>query len=153
MLCSIRISGGGVPPEGVEMELMAIALGFAAGLSDLLSGSIPLFFKVGERRERYVIGFAAGCILGVFFFEMLGQVGTEGTAMYVALGFFFFYLLSKLVMLHSCPHGECGRKHKAGWVTVVGMASDNIIDGIGIGVGYAISPLTGLLISVAVIIH
>jgi len=135
------------------MELVAVALAFVAGLSDLVSGSIPLAVKMKEEWERYIIGFAAGVILGVFFFEMLGDIDVAHTYLFVALGFFTFYLLSKFVMLHSCHHGECKSHNKAGWVTVLGMASDNIIDGVGIAVGYAISPFTGVLIALAVIMH
>jgi zinc transporter ZupT len=135
------------------MNFIAIALAAVAGLADLVSGCIPLFFKVKTEWERYIIGFAAGSILGVFFFEMLGEIDVAGNFMYVALGFFFFYVLSKLVMLHSCRHGECGKPHKAGWVTVLGMASDNVIDGVGIAVGYALSPLTGILMAAAVVLH
>ena len=135
------------------MELVAVALAFIAGLSDLVSGSIPLFVKLKEEWERYIIGFAAGSVLGVFFFEMLGDIDVAHNFLFVALGFFSFYVLSKFVMLHSCHHGECEGKHKAGWVTVLGMASDNIIDGVGIAVGYALSPLTGVLIALAVVMH
>ncbi|VVB65673.1 Zinc transporter ZupT [Candidatus Gugararchaeum adminiculabundum] len=135
------------------MQLAAVALAFVAGLSDLFSGSIPLFVKMKEEWERYIIGFAAGSVLGVFFFEMLGDIDATHTFMFVALGFFTFYLLSKFVMLHSCQHGECEQEHKAGWVTVLGMGSDNIIDGVGIAVGYAMSPFTGVLIAIAVVMH
>jgi len=72
--------------------------------------------------------------------------------LYLGLGFFTFYILEKAVMLHSCGEQEC-ETHNLGWVAAVGMSADNVVDGIGIGIGYLTDPMLGVLITIAVIAH
>ncbi len=133
--------------------MISIILAFIAGLSDLVSGLVPFYHKIGESQTRYIIAFAAGTMLGAVFFEMLPELKPADFT-YLALGFFFFYLLERLTMIHSCGESECiSEAHRIGWLPVVGMASDNIIDGIGIAIAYLINPATGILVALAVIVH
>lgn len=133
--------------------MIPIFLALLAGLSDLLSGLIPLYHKLDESYTRYIIGFAAGTMLGAVFFEMLPELRQEDS-IYIGLGFFFFYLLERLTMIHSCGEYECtSEAHRIGWMPVLGMASDNIIDGVGIAIAYLINPFTGILVALSVIVH
>jgi len=133
--------------------MIPILLAFAAGLSDLVSGLIPFRFRMEESHTRYVIGFASGTMLGAVFFEMLPELRPEDST-YIGLGFFLFYLLERLTMIHSCGEAECtSDSHKVGWIPVLGMASDNIIDGLGIAIAYLINPVIGIIVAVSVIIH
>ncbi|HEX7628070.1 MAG TPA: ZIP family metal transporter [Candidatus Methanoperedens sp.] len=133
--------------------MIPILLAFFAGLSDLISGLIPFYYKLEESHTRYIIGFAAGTMLGAVFFEMLPEI-PPADSLYIGIGFFFFYLLERLTMIHSCGEYECTSEvHRIGWLPVLGMASDNIIDGIGIAIAYLINPLTGIVVALSVIIH
>ncbi len=133
--------------------MISVILAFFAGLSDLFSGLIPFYHKLEESSTRYVIGLAAGTMLGAVFFEMLPELAPSDS-LYIGIGFFFFYLLERLTMIHSCGEYECTSEvHKMGWLPVLGMASDNIIDGIGIAIAYTINPLTGIVVALSVIIH
>jgi len=133
--------------------MISILLAFLAGMSDLLSGLIPFYYKIEESYTRYIIGFAAGTMLGAVFFEMLPEL-VPSDSLYIGAGFFFFYLLERLTMIHSCGEYECTSEvHRIGWLPVIGMASDNIIDGIGIAVAYMINPLTGIVVALSVIVH
>jgi len=133
--------------------MISIILALFAGLSDLFSGLIPFYYKLEESHTRYIIGFAAGTMLGAVFFEMLPEL-TPGDSFYIGVGFFFFYLLERLTMIHSCGEYECTSEvHRIGWLPVLGMASDNIIDGVGIAVAYLINPLTGIVVALSVIVH
>lgn len=124
-----------------------------AGLSDLLSGLIPFYYKLEESHTRYIIAFAAGTMLGAVFFEMLPEL-QPADSVYIGAGFFLFYLLERLTMIHSCGEYECTSEvHRIGWLPVLGMASDNIIDGIGIAIAYLINPLTGIIVALSVIVH
>jgi zinc and cadmium transporter len=133
--------------------MISIILALFAGLSDLFSGLVPFYYKLEESYTRYIIGFAAGTMLGAVFFEMLPEL-RPADSLYIGVGFFFFYLLERLTMIHSCGEYECTSEvHRIGWLPVLGMASDNIIDGIGIAVAYLINPLTGIVVALSVIIH
>ena len=101
---------------------------------------------------RYVIAFSAGIVISATFFELLPEASIETNAIYAAAGFFIFYLIEKLTMLHACGEEEC-ETHSLGRLASIGMASDNIIDGIGIAIAYNINPLLGVVITLAVISH
>jgi len=137
----------------ISVLLASVLLAFFAGLSDILSGIIPFYYKIEDSSTRYIIGFAAGTMLGAVFFEMLPELAPTDS-IYIGVGFFFFYLLERLTMIHSCGEYECTSEvHRIGWLPVMGMASDNIIDGIGIAIAYAINPLTGIIVGISVIVH
>ncbi len=133
--------------------MISIILALFAGLADLLSGLIPFYYRLDDSYTRYIIALAAGTMLGAVFFEMLPEV-LPADSIYIAAGFFFFYLLERLTMIHSCGEYECTSEvHRIGWLPVLGMASDNIIDGIGIAIAYLINPLTGIVVALSVIVH
>ncbi len=133
--------------------MISILLALLAGLSDLISGLVPFYYKLEESHTRYIIAFAAGTMLGAVFFEMLPELRPEDS-IYIGVGFFFFYLLERLTMIHSCGEYECTSEvHRIGWLPVLGMASDNIIDGVGIAIAYTINPITGVVVALSVIVH
>lgn len=133
--------------------MTSILLALLAGLSDLLGGLVPFYYKLEESQPRYIIALAAGTMLGAVFFEMLPELQPSDST-FIALGFFSFYLLERLTMIHSCREYECtAEAHRIGWLPVIGMASDNIIDGVGIAVAYLINPITGIIVALSVIVH
>ncbi len=131
---------------------MPLLLSLIATLSDIMGGVLfmrPIFSKIDN---RYILGIASGIVISASFFELLPEANIETNSQYVALGFFLFYLVEKIVMLHSCGEKECDT-HSVGWVAAFGMATDNIIDGVGIAVGYFTAPKIGFVITLAVILH
>ena len=133
--------------------MIPVLLALVAGLSDLISGLVPFHYRLEESSTRYIIAFAAGTMLGAVFFEMLPELRPEDS-IYIGAGFFLFYLLERLTMIHSCGEYECTSEvHRIGWLPVIGMASDNIIDGVGIAIAYAINPITGIVVALSVIVH
>lgn len=131
---------------------MPIILALIATLVDILSGFLILNSRVSKIDIRYIVGFASGVVISASFFELIPESNIAENAHYLALGFFAFYLIEKIVMLHSCGEGEC-ESHNIGWIAAFGMASDNIVDGVGIAVGYMTDPALGVMIAVAVIAH
>lgn len=127
-------------------------LALLAALSDIIGGLLPLHPKISRIDHRYVLGFASGIVVSVAFFELIPEGNISENYLFLGLGFFLFYLVEKVAMLHSCGEKEC-EVHSMGWVSVLGMASDNILDGIAIAVSYLVSPTTGLLITLAVVAH
>lgn len=132
----------------------------AAALADIVPGLLYLRrMKRAPAEEspawnRYLIGISAGIILGAALFELLPEADVAQNSLYVALGFFAFYLVEKLVMLHACGEAECdSRVHRLSWLAAAGMASDNVVDGLGIAVGTLTDPLLGAAILVAVVAH
>ena len=132
--------------------MVAYLYAVVAGSSDLLAGWLTLRGHANKIESRYIIAFAAGALLAATFFHILPEVRWESDAPFLALGFVSFYVLEKLMMIHACGESECDTHH-IGPVAVFGMALDNIADGAGIVVGYLVSPLLGLAITLAVVLH
>jgi zinc transporter ZupT len=123
-----------------------------ATLSELAGGALPFHPRLRQLDARYVLGFAAGILVSLAFFELIPESNPGEHHLFLVLGFFSFYLIEKVAMLHSCGEREC-EIHSIGWVSVAGMAGDNVIDGIAIAIGYLTQPALGLLITLAVIVH
>lgn len=124
----------------------------SAGLTDLVSGVLTLRGAIARLQTRYIIAFGAGVLLAATFFDVLPEVDTKMDAEWLGAGFVVFYLLEKVVMLHACGEEEC-EAHHIGPSAVIGMALDNVMDGIGIAVSYWIDPFVGFVVMLAVVLH
>ncbi len=131
---------------------MVAASASIAAISDLAGAMLFLKSKFRSIQTRYAVGFASGILVSAAFLELIPEANVSANAIIVLLGFFVFYLVEKVIMLHSCGEAEC-EAHTVDWIAIVGMASDNIVDGIGIAIGYATNPSLGFLITLAVIAH
>jgi zinc transporter ZupT len=132
--------------------LVEILYALVAGLGDIVGGWMGLKTWIGKIMPRYIIGFAAGVLISLTFLDVLPSINIQTTSWIIAAGFFTFYIIEKLVMLHACGEAEC-QIHKISGITVFGMALDNVVDGVGIAVGYLTNPVLGLLITIGVVIH
>ncbi len=132
--------------------MIVLALAVLAALGDVVGGLIPFYSKSANFSPRYILAFASGVVVAAAFFELLPEANIEANWLYLGLGFFILYLVEKGLELHTCGERECEARG-IGWITAIGMASDNIIDGIGIGVGFLINPVLGVIITLAVIAH
>lgn len=131
---------------------MVYVLATLAALADVIGGLLPFHPKAKGLSMRYILAFAAGTVVAAAFFELLPEANVEDNWLFLGLGFFVYYLIEKGLELHACGETECEARGVS-WITVLGMASDNIIDGIGIGVGFMVNPVLGVLITLAVIAH
>ncbi len=141
---------------------MLYLLGAAlAALADFLPGFFylrthpdPPSGRALSARTRYLVAASSGIVVGAALFELLPEADLAQNAPYAALGFFAFYLVEKLVMLHACGEEECDDDvHRISWLGAAGMASDNIVDGVGITVAFLTDPLLGLALTLAVVAH
>lgn len=138
--------------------LPILALAAVAGAADLFGAWLAL------RREhfddpRYIIAFSSGIVVAAVFFELLPEsmegadaAGLRTLAAVMALGFFTFYVVEKAIMLHACGEPEC-TTHAFSPTMVAGMAADNVIDGVGIAVGFLISPTVGVILTAVIVAH
>lgn len=127
-----------------------------ATLSSIFGGLLPLYTKVRDIKNQYLIGFASGVLISTALFEMLPEAlkGIEDMnfALPLSTGFFSLYLVEKVAMIHACKETECDIHH-AGWVGMIGLGLESLLDGIAIAIGYLTSPVLGLLIAFAVVVH
>jgi zinc transporter ZupT len=136
----------------MSLAVIIAASSLLAASSDIVGGLLFLRSRFRLIQTRYAVGFASGILVSAAFMELIPAADVSQNAVVVLLGFFTFYLVEKAIMLHSCGEEEC-EAHTVDWIAVVGMASDNIVDGIGIAIGYMTSPSLGFLITLAVVAH
>jgi len=131
-------------------------------LSTLMGGLFAVKFK---NKLHYIMSFAAGVLLGVVAFdifpEIIDQVATYGfdslqVMVAMVIGFLFFHILEKSILIQHCQDEECSVHHKhpdIGIASALALIGHSFIDGVGIGLGFQISPAVGVFIAIAVISH
>ncbi len=141
------------------MEL--ILLSVATFLSTFFGG---LFSIKNKNNLHRLMGFTAGVLMGVVFFDIFPEIielikengfDTTGVMIALALGFLVFHIFEKSILIHHSHEDEyADHKHPhIGIASALALAGHSFMDGIGIGLGFQISPSVGLLIAIAVIAH
>ncbi len=141
------------------MEAVLLSLG--TFLSTYLGG---LFSIKNKEHLHKLMGFTAGVLLGVVFFdifpEIIGLIKENGfniTSVMVAvvLGFLIFHILEKSILLHHSHEDEYSdHKHPhVGIASALALAGHSLMDGVAIGLGFQVGSKVGLLVAVAVIAH
>ena len=133
------------------MPLLFSLLSF---LSTFIGGLLAIRFK---NKLAIIIGFSAGAVIGVVFFDLLPEAFSLGTKQYsiqtisliIVSGFLFYMLLDRLSVLHTHQH-EHIRKGRIG---AGSLSIHSYLDGVAIGVAFQVSASMGILIAVAVITH
>lgn len=136
--------------------MLYLLYAFVATAASVSGGLLPLYTRFRDIENNYLIGFASGVLVSTAFFEMLPEaVSTTAKGWFtlpLVAGFFSLYLVEKAVMIHACKETECDIHH-AGWVGMIGLGLESLLDGIAITAGYITNPVLGLLIGFAVIVH
>ncbi|MDD3531060.1 MAG: ZIP family metal transporter [Candidatus Pacebacteria bacterium] len=136
------------------MNIVVIAL--AASAATFVGGFFALRFR---DRLHLILGFSAGAVAGVAFFDLLPEAFELGSryydassiALFVALGFFGYLILDRLILLHS--HAEDEHSMPRGFFGALTLSAHSFFDGMAIGIGFQASPFVGLIVAAAVLTH
>ncbi len=140
--------------QNIDMLLALIAI--ATATATMLGGMLALRFS---DKLHLILGFSAGAVIGVAFFDLLPEsLELAGSAVapgvmtsIVALGFLVYLFLDRLVMLHA--HTD-EHDHSHGGILGAGsLAIHSVLDGIGIGFAFQLSPSIGAIVAAAVLTH
>jgi ZIP family zinc transporter len=104
-----------------------------------------------------ILGFSAGAVIGVVFFDLLPEALTVGgatagptaTAACTAVGFLLYLVLDRSLPFHSGAPGAARR----GSLSAAVLCAHSLLDGAAIGVAYRASPGIGLIVAIAVLTH
>lgn len=154
---------------------MLIAISLGAFLATALGGLFALRFK---DKLHLVLGFSAGAVIAVAFFDLMPEalalgnasgsaVGISQTLALVALGFFGFMILDRFVFFHGC-HSE-GHDHDhddthinehmhekgstRGSIGAGSLSIHSFLDGIAVGLAFHVGITTGVVVAAAVLAH
>jgi ZIP family zinc transporter len=132
---------------------MIYIIALATCASTLLGGLFALRLK---DKLHLILGFSAGAVIGVAFFDLLPEAlelsaGSHGISMVtsvVALGFLIYLILDRMVFHHL--HEEDAVRGTAGAGT---LTAHSFLDGIAIGLGFQVSAALGIVVALAVLAH
>jgi zinc transporter ZupT len=130
-------------------------IGVAAFCATLLGGLFALRLK---DRLHLILGFSAGAVVGVAFFDLLPESLELGAAYSprvlagtIAIGFLTYLVLDRLLLLH--PHEETEIHLARAHAGAASLSLHSFLDGIGIGLAFKVSPSVGVIVAVAVLTH
>jgi len=137
---------------------VAFVLGGAAFAATMLGGTFALF-----RRDRLhlILGFSAGAVLGVALFDLLPEAFNLATPRYspatvtlfVAVGFFSFMFLNRILLLHPEDHEDTDAPRRSGALGAASLSLHSFLDGVGIGLAFKVSTAVGAVVAAAVLAH
>jgi ZIP family zinc transporter len=145
---------------------MIIWIGIATLVFTLLGGAFALRFK---DKLHLILGFSAGAIIGVAFFDLLPEAIKLGSQNYdiafitsiVALGFIVYTILDRFIFFHSATI-EDGQKNSEekeqhinnrGILGAGSLSAHSFLDGAAIGLAFQVSAAVGAIVAIAVLVH
>ena len=133
---------------------MIVFIALATFVTTFLGGLFAIRFK---DKLHLILGFSAGAMVGVAFFDLLpealeigGQFFESSTIFYViAIGFVAYMILDRTVFMHC--HEE-NHEHR-GQFGACSLSLHSFLDGIAIGFAFHVSSAVGIIVAVAVLAH
>jgi ZIP family zinc transporter len=117
-------------------------------------------------RLHLLLGFSAGAVLGVVFFDVFPELLERAADAHVPIrtvmgylvgGFLVFLLLEMGTSLHAGREHEHHHGHEhnpeMGLVAAAGLSVHSFLDGLAIGIGFRSSTALGIAIGLAVLTH
>lgn len=137
---------------------MVILITIATFFSTLLGGLFALRLK---DRLHLILGFSAGAVIGVAFFDLMPEALEIAGKAYsvpfittlIAVGFVIYLILDRLVLLHSHDESDGHGLHHRGILGAGSLAIHSFLDGVGIGLAFQVSSVLGVVVAAAVLTH
>jgi ZIP family zinc transporter len=145
----------------INIKIAAVVLSAFAMLSTVFGGLVAVR---GQKRLHLLLGIGAGMLLGATFFDLLPESieaaqsqGWSVRAMLLVLviGFLGFYVVERVLVLHSCPEGDCANEahRRLGRMSAVGLIAHSTLDGAAIGATSLVNLRVGIAVALAIVAH
>lgn len=137
---------------------MILLIGFLAFVFTLLGGLFALKFK---DKLHLILGFSAGAVIGVAFFDLIPEALKLGESYFeistitsiIAVGFIGYMILDRFVVLHThTDHDEHTHDYR-GQFAAGSLSIHSFLDGVAIGLAFQVSGVVGIIVAVAVLVH
>ena len=131
--------------------MLLVAIAGAAFISTFLGGLLALRLR---DKLHLVLGFSAGAVIGVAFFDLLPEAIDFGRTFHsagvilscAALGFLFYLVLDRVLRFHGDP------APRGGFAASV-LCIHSYLDGIAVGLAFQTSHAVGIVVAIAVLTH
>lgn len=139
------------------MILLAIAP--AAFFATLIGGLLALFLR---DKLHLILGFSAGAVVGVAFFDLLPEVFEIGRdvsfakvmVLFPGFGFLSYLVLDRLLQEHGVETAVgVSRNSGRGMLGAASLVTHSTFDGIAIGLAFQVSMEIGTVVTAAVLAH
>ncbi len=141
---------------------MVIIIAFATFVSTFVGGMFALRFK---DKLHLVLGFSAGAVIGVAFFDLLPESIDLGQKFFspqfittvTAGGFLLYLVLDRIIFFHGEEDlhatDDAHRKIKRGILGAGSLSVHSFLDGVAIGLAFQVSAAIGTIVAIAVLVH
>jgi zinc transporter ZupT len=130
--------------------VLLLIVAAAAFLCTLLGGLLALRLR---DKLHLILGFSAGAVIGVAFFDLLPEALSFGVQLHApaailswtGLGFLCYLVLDRILLFH----GDTQR----GRIAATVLCLHSLLDGIAIGLAFQASHDVGIIVAIAVLTH
>ena len=131
--------------------MLLILIAAAAFSSTLIGGLLAITL---HDKLHLILGFSAGAVIGVAFFDLLPEAIAAGMRFhppdtilaFTALGFLFYLALDRILTFHEDASSRSG-------FTASVLCIHSVLDGIAIGIAFQTSHAIGIIVAIAVLTH
>jgi zinc transporter ZupT len=131
--------------------LLLAIVAAAAFLSTLLGGLLALRLR---DKLHLILGFSAGAVIGVAFFDLLPESIDLGEGFHShatilacsAVGFLFYLVIDRIMVFH----GDAAQR---GGIIAAILCVHSLLDGISVGLAFQTSRQIGIIVAIAVLTH
>ena len=131
--------------------MLLLIIAAAAFFCTLLGGLLALRLR---DKLHLILGFSAGAVIGVAFFDLLPEALSFGAQFHTpaailswtALGFLCYLVLDRILLFHGdgAPRGR---------IAAAVLCLHSLLDGIAIGLAFQASHDVGIIVAIAVLTH
>ena len=133
-------------------------IGLAAAAATAIGGLFALRFK---DRLHLIVGFSAGAVLGVAFFDLMPEAfdlngmsyAPSFAAAVIAVGFLLYMIIDRVLTLHMGNSEDHEGHHHNGTIGTLSLSIHSFLDGVGIGFAFQVSNALGIIVTLAVLAH
>lgn len=135
-----------------------ILIGILASVATFCGGVFAIRYR---DKLHLILGFSAGAVIGVAFFDLLPESISLASNNYsisfitsiIALGFVVFMVLDRLFSLHAHQDENCQNTNHRGKAGAGTLSVHSFLDGIAIGLAFKVSIAVGGVVTLAVLAH
>ena len=139
--------------------IAVILLSFLSAITTLIGVGLALYFKKNDKGIAIGIGFSAGIMLAISFFELLPEAskasGFMPTLTALILGILLVFSLHFIIphIHYKKEKGHLPWQVKSAYLVALGLILHDFPEGFAMANSYIYAPVLGILVAISIAIH